>query len=286
MKKLNIDVYQGNPDDVVTMDNNNIFIEGDVEYNTGGGTKIKSITSIKNSSGTTLISGGSGGGSDPDSGEISDSYNIEAISAAMPVMWETYNNKDYVSSELVVRDSNNKIVQIGVGGTAVGGFAQKVINALDNGQAAMYGTEVNIGRNCWVWIYDIQPDGLENFRFKYFNGSKYSSGGVTVAVPSDTTNFLYGGHDISGTNEDYVSPAIDSFVTLDSIVTNAQDSSVTAAWRGLVFFGIESEHVEHGDDKIYLGFWLDGQAAYDAGSVNNVGNYMKIVGIVISPSNQ
>ena len=60
MKKLNIQVYQGNPEEMVTRDNNNLFIDGEIEYNAGGGTVVKSITSVKNSEGTEIVSGGGG----------------------------------------------------------------------------------------------------------------------------------------------------------------------------------------------------------------------------------
>lgn len=65
MKKLNIQVYQGNPSGLVTKDNNNLFIQGDVQYSTGAGTIVKSVTSIKNSNGDEIMSGG-GGDIDPD----------------------------------------------------------------------------------------------------------------------------------------------------------------------------------------------------------------------------
>lgn len=66
MKKLNIQVYQGDPSGLVTKDNNNLFIEGDVQYSTGAGTIVKSVTSIKNSNGEEIMSGGGGGDLDPD----------------------------------------------------------------------------------------------------------------------------------------------------------------------------------------------------------------------------
>jgi len=66
MKKLNIQVYQGDPSGLVTKDNNNLFIEGDVQYSTGAGTIVKSVTSIKNSSGEKIMSGGGSGDLDPD----------------------------------------------------------------------------------------------------------------------------------------------------------------------------------------------------------------------------
>lgn len=66
MKKLNIQVYQGDPSGLVTKDNNNLFIEGDVQYFTGAGTIVKSVTSIKNSNGDEIMSGGGGGDIDPD----------------------------------------------------------------------------------------------------------------------------------------------------------------------------------------------------------------------------
>lgn len=55
MKKLNVQVYQGDPSEVATKDNNNIFIQGDIEYNTGGGSKINSIGVIKDANGKTII---------------------------------------------------------------------------------------------------------------------------------------------------------------------------------------------------------------------------------------
>lgn len=60
MKKLNVNLYQGNPEELVTKDNNNLFIDGEIEYNAGGGTLIKSISSIKNSDGQQIGGGGSG----------------------------------------------------------------------------------------------------------------------------------------------------------------------------------------------------------------------------------
>lgn len=57
MKKLNIQVYEGSPDEIQNKDNNNIFITGDIEYNDGG-TKISNIKSIKDSNSTDLISVG------------------------------------------------------------------------------------------------------------------------------------------------------------------------------------------------------------------------------------
>lgn len=65
MKKLNVNLYQGNPEELATKDNNNLFIDGDIEYNTGGGTIVRSITSVKNSDGVEIVSGGGGGGDFP-----------------------------------------------------------------------------------------------------------------------------------------------------------------------------------------------------------------------------
>ena len=61
MKKLNANLYQGNPEEVATKDSNNLFIDGDIEYNIGGGTIVKSITSVRNSDGVEIVSGGGGG---------------------------------------------------------------------------------------------------------------------------------------------------------------------------------------------------------------------------------
>ena len=55
MKKLNVQVYQGDPSEVQVKDNNNIFIQGDIKYNTGGGSKINSIGVIKDANGKTII---------------------------------------------------------------------------------------------------------------------------------------------------------------------------------------------------------------------------------------
>lgn len=57
MKKLNVQVYEGSPDEIKNKDNNNIFITGNIEYNDGG-TKISNIKSIKDSNSTDLISVG------------------------------------------------------------------------------------------------------------------------------------------------------------------------------------------------------------------------------------
>ena len=61
MKKINVNLYQGNPEGLATKDTNNLFIVGDIEYNIGGGTIVKSITSVKNSDGGEIVSGGGGG---------------------------------------------------------------------------------------------------------------------------------------------------------------------------------------------------------------------------------
>ena len=181
----------------------------------------------------------------------------------------------------------------------LGKFAQKVKAAegddsklIDRISAALKYPYVDNQTSFYISIFDIQPDGLNDFKLNKFSVSHVSQSGERAIYPGDNECFIV--YIDSSSGEKHYEPEkltnFNDFISMASIWKNGQwvlDQSILSKWHGVACFDMYDSLIPIGPDSkgrnqyVLLAIWIDGESALQEENYEYY-KYTKLVGLLFT----